>query len=308
MRPIAPIGDTVMGWIGGPFSTHWDQLASFRERLALEELEFIDQDIQSIAREVSAIEEGRESGLANAASEMGLPLDSESQLAYLQAAYQEAQDKRTELLEKNRVAKDEDPSLEARYEEALHVYQQQAATAAVMCCMDIWEAVSQQEGEDTFHELSVGIASGLISVGNYGSTDQIGFTVLGPTVDRATRLEPASAQYGCSLLIDQATYDLVKETADLQFRMLPLMAIPGVAEPMVAYEPLKPEAVSQAFIEMFHEGVFAVQRHDLDKAMTCFERAHQGRDGGDAVSLQWLEECRAAQREGRRLEIEAIDA
>lgn len=180
--------------------------------------------------------------------------------------------------------------------------------SGVMCCLDIWEAVSQQDGEDAFQELSIGIASGLISVGNYGSTDQIGFTVLGPTVDRAARLEPASAQWGCKLLIDSTTYDLVKETTELQFRMLPPVVVPGVPEPIVAYEPFKSGAVSQEFIEAFHEGVFAMQRHDLDQAITYFERAHQCRDEGDTPSLRWLEACQSARREGRSLEMKAIDA
>lgn len=62
-----------MGWIGGPFSTHWERLLDFRERLAIDELEFVEQDIRSIARQLDVVEKGEESMLASASAEVGLP-------------------------------------------------------------------------------------------------------------------------------------------------------------------------------------------------------------------------------------------
>ncbi|PON16879.1 hypothetical protein C2W62_16075 [Candidatus Entotheonella serta] len=117
-----------------------------------------------------------------------------------------------------------------------------------MCCLDIWEIVAQQSSEDTFHNLSIGIGSGPVSVGNFGSTDQIGFTVLGSPVDRAARLEPASIEYGCKLLIDLETYNLVKEVPELQFRMLPPITLPGLAQPVTTYEPFREDSVSAALL------------------------------------------------------------
>ncbi len=295
------MGDTVMGWIGGPFSTHWNRLAEFRERLALDELEFVDQDIRSIARQLAAVEHGGESMLASVPSEVGIPSDVEAQQAYLKEALQEAEATRATLLEKHQAAKAENPSLEARHDEAMQMYQQQTATSAVLCCLDIYEEVAQQSGDDAFHELSIGIGSGPVSVGNFGSTDQIGFTVLGPTVDHAARLEPASAQYGCRLLIDLENYNLVKEVPDFHFRMLPLITIAGEPKPVAAYEAFKQGSVSPEFLDAFHEGVFAIQRQELQSAIRHFERAQQSRDGGDPASEWWVAECQAAIREGRDL-------
>ncbi len=302
------MGDTVMGWIGGPFSTHWERLASFRERLALDELAFVEQDIRSVTREIEAIERGRDTEFTSEAVEVGIPSGREERLAYLRDALSEVEATRTAALAKQEAAKQEDPSIEARYEEAMHMYKKQAATSAVLCCLAIWEEVTQQEDEDAFQELAIGIASGPVFVGNSGSTHQIGFTVLGPTVDRAARLEPASAQCGCVLLIDLETYDLVKDATDLRFRLLPRLAVQGVSEPLAAYEPFKHETVNDAFIEAFHEGVFAIQRQELDKAIRHFEQAHQLRDGeGDAASLLWIEKCKTAIEAGRKIEIKVIE-
>ncbi|MDH3602773.1 MAG: adenylate/guanylate cyclase domain-containing protein, partial [Candidatus Tectomicrobia bacterium] len=300
------MGDTVMGWIGGPFSAHWNRLASFRERLALDELAFVEQDIRSLTREIDLIERGQNTDPTNEAAEAGLPSGREERLAYLRDALRELEANQTALLEKQQAAKLEDPSLEARHDEAMQEYKKQAATSAVLCCLAIWEEVAHQESEDAFHDLSIGIASGSVSVGNFGSTDQIGFTVLGPTVDRAARLEPASAQCGCKLLIDLQTYELVKDAADLRFRLLPRIPVAGDSTPLATYEPFKGDTVSQDFLEAFHEGVFAAQRDELEKAITHFEQAQQLRDGGDAPSRLWIEACQAALQEGRKIEVKTI--
>ena len=65
--------------------------------------------------------------------------------------------------------------------------------------------------------------------------------------------------------------------------------------------------VNDTFLEAFHEGVFAVQRNELEKAITHFERAQQLRDGGDAPSRLWIEDCQAALQEGRKIEVKAIE-
>lgn len=186
-------------------------------------------------------------------------------------------------------------------------YQKQAALSSVLYCLAIWDDVSRQEGETVFHDVSIGIASGPVSFGNFGSTDQIGFTVLGPTVDRATRLEPASAQCGCRMLLDQETYDLVKQAPELRFRLVPHIAVDGVPEPLTTFEPFKKETVSQDFLDAFHEGVFAMQSEKLAEAVNHFEHAHQLRDGGDATSLMWIEACKTAIREGRQMGIKVIE-
>jgi hypothetical protein len=49
--------------------------------------------------------------------------------------------------------------------------------------------------------------------------------------------------------------------------------------------------VGQAFLEAFHEGVFAMQHDQLEKAIQYFKTADTLREGGDAASLVWAEAC-----------------
>lgn len=281
------IGDTIMVWLGGPFSVHWKRLASFRERLFVDELEFADQDLRSVAREIETTRQ------AVAVEDQEGDME---RLAFLEDIQREVEAKRDVLLDKHQEAKSDNPSLEARHHEAIQMYKVQAAQSAVLCCLDIWEDVAKQLGENDTLELSIGVASGSVSIGNFGSTQQIGFTVLGPTVDRAACLEPVATKYGCRLLIDLATYELIKESTDLQFRMLPHIAIENGAAPIATYEPFKRGRVRQDFLDAFHEGVFAMQHNQLGKAIECFKAADALRDGGDAASLQWADACESILR------------
>ena len=217
-------------------------------------------------------------------------------------AQKEADAYRIGLLEKKTVVKREDSSLEEDYLRALEVYKKRVARSAVLCCLKISQQASRQGDMSSFKELKIGISSGPVLVGNFGSTDQIGFTVLGPTVNRAARLEPASAQCGCRILIDKTTYELIKDDGDLMFRALPQIAVKGLEEDLEVYEPFEREEVGQEFLDVFHSAIRAIQNHDLNLAIKQFENADSLREGGDPSSLLWVEECRAAIGEGRSLE------
>ena len=88
---------------------------------------------------------------------------------------------------------------------------------------------------------------------------------------------------------------------------MPFISVSGTPEPLATFEPFKVETVGQDFLDEFHEGVFAMQREALDEAIKHFEQAHQLRDGGDAVSLQWIEACQTAIREGNQIGVKMID-
>ena len=295
------IGDTVMVWLGGPFSVPWQRLASFRERLFVDELEFVEQDIRSVARKIEEIKLEQAAEDIENHMETERLLTSQAQSVFLEEVRRELEAKRETLLAKHEEAKRDTPSLEARHQEAVKRYKMQAAKAAVLCCLDICDDLAKQTGTHVFRELSIGVASGPVSIGNFGSTQQIGFTVIGPTVDRAASLDPMAAQYGCRLLIDLETYELIKESTELQFRMLPYIAINSGAAPIATYEPFKRETVDQAFFDAFHEGVFAMQHNQLEKAIQCFKTANTLRDGGDVASLLWVEACETVLRDHRNL-------
>ncbi len=90
-----------------------------------------------------------------------------------------------------------------------------------------------QQGLDPI-DFRVGIASGKVMVGNIGSSDRFNYTVLGDTVNLASRLEGTSKEYGTHILVAEPTYLAVGD--DFIFRKVDRIAVKGKTEGILIYE------------------------------------------------------------------------
>ncbi len=281
------MGDAVMGWVGGHFSIHWNILHDVRQQLCLDELELTEQDIKSIQREIRQID----SDVHND--------HQEEERSELESTLQQARHQKKRLKAQQEQALKENPGLWDKFKELSTEYRHRVAKSAVTCCLRISQEVEKIKDPEAFHELKIGIGSGEVLVGNFGSTDQIGFTVLGPTVNRSARLEPASAQSGCKILLDQTTYELLKEEAELRFRRIPPFTVKGISETMITYEPFFADEALEAFLVEFELGVKALEDGKNERAIRHFTQANTCRPGGDAASQLWIAECELALKEQR---------
>ena len=288
------MGDAVMGWVGGHFSAHWDLLSEVRSKLCLDELDKVDQDIKSIQRELKKLK-SQENDSGN-----------DQQIADLEAILQESQRKKSTLKVQQVHANEKDPNLRSTYQMKVQEYRRRVARTAVNCCLKITREVRKIEDPDGFQELKIGIGSGPVLVGNFGSTDQIGFTVLGPTVNRSARLEPASAQCGCNILIDQNTYDLVKDFDQFRFRRVPRISVSGISQDIVTYEPFFTSEISESFLSVFEQGVAAMEGGNTDEAINYFTQADELKPGGDAAAQLWLSECQNALQKGEEVGVKFV--
>jgi len=142
--------------------------------------------------------------------------------------------------------------------------------------------------------IGIGINSDSIISGNIGSSHRMEFTAIGDGVNVGSRLEGASKQYGCDIVISESTYTPCADR--VWVRELDRIRVKGKNRPVSIYElvglgtePLSPE--KQRSIELYQEG----RRYYLDrkftKAMTAFGTLLEEVDHHDKAADLHIRRC-----------------
>ncbi|MBU1222705.1 MAG: HAMP domain-containing protein [Gammaproteobacteria bacterium] len=160
-----------------------------------------------------------------------------------------------------------------------------AADHATLCCLAALEQMARMEAFRAWlpemfgvaHGLPVvnvrmGIASGEVTVGNIGSETSRGYTVIGDTVNLASRLEQANKFYGTRILVNEMTRELAGDT--LAFREIDSLRVAGKLETVRVYELLGLAAElsesDRQRVEAYEAGLARYRAQDWGAAEAAF--------------------------------------
>jgi adenylate cyclase len=137
-------------------------------------------------------------------------------------------------------------------------------------------------------DIRIGISTGEALVGSIGSQYMMSFTVMGDTVNLASRLEGANKAYDCRCLISEATAKACE--AEIEVREIDRLVVVGQSQPQRVYEIVARKgdvtAAQVKLLAAYAEGLAAYRARRWDEACTAFTRALEAVPGdGPAKAL-----------------------
>jgi adenylate cyclase len=150
--------------------------------------------------------------------------------------------------------------------DASHTRNAVLAGMEMLATMQALQPQFQARGWPALH-IGVGINSGRMSVGNMGSEIRVAYTVMGDSVNLASRLEGLTKQYGVGMIVGESTRAVCKDVA---FRELDRMRPKGKTEPVAIFEPIGPagsmDKATSDELSLWHQALKLYRAQEWDMA------------------------------------------
>ncbi|THB64135.1 MAG: adenylate/guanylate cyclase domain-containing protein [Spirochaetaceae bacterium] len=135
--------------------------------------------------------------------------------------------------------------------------------------VDAFNVKQAEMGRPAFRT-GIGINYGVVTVGNIGAEKKMDYTVIGDTVNLASRLEGLTKEYQQQLIISESLQELVAD--EVPTRLLDTVAVKGKARGINIYTAKRSidEPTAKAW-EQHHKAMDAYYARDFDQAIRMFK-------------------------------------
>ncbi len=144
-------------------------------------------------------------------------------------------------------------------------------------------------------DIGMGVNTGEMTVGNMGGDQRFDYTVMGDSVNLASRLEGTNKEYRTRIIISEYTKEALKNPQLFLLRELDLIVVKGKTEPVTIFEVMHyaPQFKQRALeIQgLFIEGLLAYRAQNWDKAEQDFGKILT-LDPKDGPATAFLDRCK----------------
>jgi len=143
-------------------------------------------------------------------------------------------------------------------------------------------------------KIGIGINSDSVISGNIGSSRRMEFTAIGDGVNLGSRLEGASKQYGCDIVISDSTYTPCRD--QVWVRELDYIRVKGKSNPVSIYElvGLRSEALPDSklrSIELYRQGRELYLNRRFSSAKATFSQILEEINPLDKAAILHVDRC-----------------
>ncbi|MCD6526918.1 MAG: adenylate/guanylate cyclase domain-containing protein [Desulfuromonas sp.] len=167
----------------------------------------------------------------------------------------------------------------------------QAANASLNMLSTLHHLKQQQSlpGLDQL-EMGIGLNTGEVTIGNLGCDEFMDYTVIGDSVNLASRLEGLNKLYGTHILLSESTAAMLGD--DFVVREIDRVIVKGKATPTTIYELMgfhdQLTSLQQQELELFAQALALYRQQQWSQAAQCFTqlRTLSPQDGPSQLFLQ----------------------